>query len=153
MRVLWLFALVAALSTPAAVHAQGCQHTPPEADEDLEAVGSMFYDPESVENRGSVIQLLSPSDTAYVVRNDSTCQAVLDRVIPYLRRHHAIWKAGEEGNFSASIYRFGPYYAVEIMPEDRSPPATSISGVIKHGHDGALLIYRASDLALLRVLG
>jgi hypothetical protein len=64
-----------------------------------------------------------------------------------------IRKAGEEGDFSASIYRFGPYYAVEITPEDRSPPATSISGVIKRGRDGALLIYRASDVTLLRVLG
>jgi hypothetical protein len=120
--------------------------------EDLEAVGSVFYDSESVLVRRSIIQLLTSSDTAYVVRDDSTCQAVLDRALPYLRQHMSTWKEGQKGNFEATVYRFGPYYAVQAVPEDSLPQSTSILDLVVHDRSASLLIYRASDLTLLRVL-
>jgi hypothetical protein len=116
-------------------------------------IAPTFYDPEYAEDRGTVIQLLTSADTAHVVRDDSVCQVVLDQAITHLRQHSSVWKAGQEGKFQATVYRFGPYYAIMVVPEDRSPPPTpGTLDMIRHDHSSALLVYRASDLALLTVL-
>jgi hypothetical protein len=152
MRLLWCFSVALAMAAPVSVSAQGCSRTSPYADDDLEELGSIFYDVDSEADRGGVVRLLTLADTAYVVRDDATCQAVLARVLPYLRQYHPTWAQGQEGNFVATIYRFGPYYAVEVVPEDRSSPGTGDLAMVKHARTATLLIYSASDLTLLRLL-
>lgn len=152
MRYLFI-AVGCALFTPSFASAQGCQRTSAYADEDLEDVSAIFYDPEYVEDRGGVVQLLASSDTAYVVRDESTCQAVLSQVVSYLQQNHPVWMQGQEGDFEATLYRIGPYYAVEVVPEEKSAADSGdLSSLIKHGRSATLLIYRASDLTLLRLL-
>jgi len=153
MRYLLLTWAVTVLSIPMSANAQGCQRTSPDAAEDIEEIAATFYDPESGDVRGTAIQLLTSADTAYVVRHDATCQAVLEEALPYLRQHHPLWVAGQEGNYQATVYRFGPYYAVELVPEDRSPPPTpGTLEMVRHDHRATLMVYRASDLTLLKLL-
>jgi hypothetical protein len=153
MRYLVLLVLATALTTPLSSSAQGCQYTSPSAEEDVSQIAPMFYDPEYAEDRGTTIQLLTSADTARVVRDDSVCQVVVNQAIAHLRQNSSVWNAGQEGKFQATVYRFGPYYAVSVVPEDRSPPpAPGTLDMVRHDHRSVLLVYRASDLALLRVL-
>lgn len=153
MRNLVFIVLVTALASPAFANAQGCGYTSPGAEAEMEHIAPSFYDPEYADVRGTVIQLLTSADTAYVVRDDSVCQVVLSQAITHLRQHSSMWSAGQEGNFQATVYRFGPYYAVSIAPEDRSPPPTpGTLDMIRHDRSSALMVYRASDLTLLTVL-
>lgn len=150
MRFFALAFVITALVGPGGAHAQ-CQRTSPYAEEDIAEVAATFYDSEYVENRGTAIQLLTAADTQYVVRDDLVCQAVLDRVLPLLRQHDPAWGEGKAGDYVATVYRFGPYYAVEMMREESPDPDAGILGVVKHGRS-PFLIYRAADLTLLRVL-
>jgi hypothetical protein len=152
MRYLLSLLVAASVGLALPASAQGCQRTSPHAQEDIEEVGSTFYDPEAETDRGTVIQLLTSADTAYVVRDDSTCQAIIDRAVSYLRQHHPVWAENKEGNYTATIYRFGPYYAVEVVPDNRSPAAQGELGAIDHRRIATVLIYRATDLVLLRLL-
>jgi hypothetical protein len=77
---------------------------------------------------------------------------VLDRAVTYLRQKNTLWAGGREGNFAATVYRFGPYFAISLAEE--RPAATYENGVLSGFATGRspFLIYRASDLALVRVL-
>jgi hypothetical protein len=145
-------ALAAVFFVPSIAAAQECQRTSPYADEDIHELALWFYNPEYKENRGTEIQLLTPADTQYVVRDDSICDALVTDALARLRDGPSPWAEGREGNFEATVYRFGPYYVVELMEE--LPPVTYENGVL----DGLVtsrsptLIYRASDMKLLRSL-
>lgn len=144
--------VAAVLAFSVQASAQGCQRTAPHAEGYLPELAASFYDPDYAEDRGTTIQLLSAADTAYVVRDDSTCQMVLNQALAHLRQHHPLWAAGQEGNYQATVYRFGPYYAVEMVPEDRTPTTTGTHDFVRNNHDATLMVYRISDLALLRLL-
>ena len=152
MRCILILVVATVLAVRSPANAQGCQRTSPHADEDMPEVAATFYDPEYGDVRGATIQLLSATDTAYVVRDDSTCQVVLNQALAHLRQHHPLWAAGQEGNYQATVYRFGPYYAVEMVPEDRTPRTPGTLDFVRNNHDATLMVYRISDLALLRLL-
>jgi hypothetical protein len=137
---------------PVAAHAQGCQRTPPHAEEDLQEVALLFRDSAYAEDRGTEIRQLADADPQYVVRDDSVCQAVLDRAVAHMRRNNTIWAAGNEGNFEAVVYRFGPYYAVGLTEE--TPPVTFENGVLSGFSTGRspFLIFEAGGLTLVKVL-
>ncbi|HEX8393942.1 MAG TPA: hypothetical protein VF665_16485 [Longimicrobium sp.] len=145
---------------PAKGFGQNCSLTAPDADENLRDLAPMFYDPDETENRGPHVRLLTAADTQYVVRDDSVCQAVLDVVIPRMRRAFRSWAAGREGAYEATVYRFGPYLAVEIT--DGSMPGSHVS--VTHNQDGSttitglgssrspLFVLDAGSMAVIRFL-
>jgi hypothetical protein len=139
--------LVAALAlTPSAVWGQSCGILPAaEEARVLEGLSYMLFSPEAAEGRDSVIQQLGPvADPGTVVRDDSVCQAVIQRMVIRMRRYNNRWKAGDPP-FTAFVFQFGPYY-VGMMRERvlRSPGALTIpSG------RGTKFIFRASDLEYL----
>ncbi|MBB4639311.1 hypothetical protein [Longimicrobium terrae] len=152
--------LILLLLAPAAAEAQGCSRTPPDADEELPAIAATFSaDPETARNRGPEITPLAPADTTYVVRDDSVCQAVLDVVIPEIRRGDPTWAGHREGHYTATVLRLGPYYTVSLLPERESGSELRVS----NNADGSVtiqgvahsrnpfVVLRASDLGIVRI--
>lgn len=141
-------ALVLTLA-PSSARAQGCQRSSPYADEDLAATAPLFYDSARADVRGTAIEQLTAADTQYVVRSDSVCRIVVEAAVAELRRSNDLWAAGREGDYAATVFRFGPYYAVALL-EERAPVKYE-SGMLTGFMTGRspLLIYRATDLELL----
>lgn len=133
--------------------AQGCTHAAEDAGEHLENLRSTFYsdDPADVASRGDAIQILSPTDSAYVVQDSATCDRVIGRAIGYMRDNDSTWAAGREGDYEATVYRLGPYVVVVISAED--PPATYINGVLSFDPEahGKAIVFRARGLKIVRV--
>lgn len=79
---------------------------------------------------------LNASDVHRVVTDPRECRRVL-----HAARHHLpptrMWG-------THWLYRFGPYYAVEILP--KNPPRISSTG------GDALIIFRASDMKYVAIL-
>lgn len=148
--LLWIAAAALLASSPAL--GQGCSHASPYADDERMDIAPTFYDSTGVGNRGTEIQQLSSSDTSYVVHNDTVCDAVLSLAIAYMRTVAPVWTANQEGNYVATVFRFGPYFAVSIDAEE--PAATYSNGVLTMGSSstvGRLIVYDASTLTRLKV--
>jgi hypothetical protein len=147
-----IVALILAAAKP--LQAQGCERTPEYADEARELLAPLFFESDSsdVAQRGSEIQQLSPGDSTYVVRDDSVCARIVPLAVSYLRQTNTVWAAGQEGRYSASVYRFGPYYAVSLGVE-RSPAMYSngtVSGILTG--PSPVIVYRAADMVPVKVL-
>jgi hypothetical protein len=153
-RLLWVAAILGVL--PAALPGQeGCGRTSESAEELREDLAPLFYSSDSLdaELRGTAIRRLSPADTQYVVREDSVCEAVLAVAVPLMRQYNTMWAAGREGNFTATVIRFGGYYAVSLVSE--MPPMTLKDGVFTSfgSATSATLVFRADTLEILLHLG
>lgn len=139
----------------APVNAQVCSHasSPTEAEEERRVITPKFYssDPANAAERGDVIDLLPSTAPSYVVRDEHECSRALQRAIPFMRMHDPVWAAGEEGNYTANVYRFGPYLVVMIIAEQPHITATATSVELPAPRGGGLLIvYRARGLKFLR---
>jgi hypothetical protein len=149
----WTFA--ALIAAPSSAAAQGCSHTSELADDMLESYAPTFFgsDPANVAERGSVIQQLTGPDARYVVHDDAVCSRVLAAAIPNMRQASSVWSAGREGSYQVTVLRYGPYLAVSIGAAAAVPipsPNPDVIHVPATG-DGALIVYRASDLERLKV--
>jgi hypothetical protein len=152
-----IIALTAALGL--ALHqptkAQNCPHGTEDAEIELSSLLPTFYSADSADaaSRGSEIQRLSESDSAYVVRDERECGRVLSRAVRYMREHDPTWKAGQEGNYEANVFRLGSYYVVGIAAE--SAPATHENGVLNFDSDvrGKYIVMRERGLKVVRVFG
>jgi hypothetical protein len=148
--VLWIAAILSII--PAALPGQaGCGRTSGIAEELREHHAPLFYSSDSLEAelRGTAIRRLSPTDTQYVVREDSVCEAVLAVAVAHMRRYNTVWAAGREGNFTGTVIRFGEYYSVSLVTE--MPPMTLKDGVFTSAGSGmgARLVFRADTLEIL----
>lgn len=145
---------------PAAVEAQGCSRTSPYAEEELAAIAPTFSaNPEAARNRGREIIPLARGDTTYVVRDDSVCQAVLDVVLPEVRRGDPEWADDGDDGYTADVLRLGPYYTVSLLRErapgselrvtNNADGSITIQGVA-HSRS-PLVVLRAADLSIIQI--
>jgi hypothetical protein len=152
-----MFCLAVGLAVAAApAYAQGCSHSssPSDAQEEREIIAPTFYssDPANQVERGNVIEQLSSNAPSYVVRDDAVCTRALQRATRFMREHDPVWTSGREGNYSADVFRFGPYLVVSIMAEQPPVRATPSSVEIPPSRgEGYRIVYRAHGLKLLRV--
>ena len=151
-----IYVLALGLTFAAApVRAQSCSHasSPAQAEEERRAITPKFYssEPANAAERGDVIDLLPSTAPSYVVRDEHVCSRALQRAIPFMRTHDPVWAAGEEGNYTANVYRFGPYLVVMIIAEQARITVTATSVELPPARGGGLLIvYRAHGLKFLR---
>jgi hypothetical protein len=148
------FVTAALLVAAAPARAQGCSHTPDDADEERVELAPTFYDSDPADPavRGNAIQQLSASDTNYVVHDDSVCDLVLARAIQYVRGVDSTWARGAEGDYVASVFGFGPYYVASISAEQ--PAATYANGTLSMGSPAGAswqIVLRPEDLEIVRV--
>jgi hypothetical protein len=150
-RILGIAALLVMAAVPAKAQ-QGCARTAPYAEEARQTLVPLFYsaDATQVAVRGTAIQRLSASDTNYVVRTDSVCDQVLSTAVALMRQHSPVWSSGAEGNYVATVYRFGSYYVVGLA-EERPAVTGGLANGVENGRS-VTLVYSAT-LMLLRVVG
>lgn len=134
---------IAALVPSRGAAQTGCARTSPYADEFHADMKSLFFEADSIADRlrGGVIQKLGASDTSYVVREDSVCDRVLPVAVAQMRASNQIWASGQEGNYTATVFRFGPYFVVTLGEEP---------GAAVENRRSPTLVYRAADLVLLK---
>jgi hypothetical protein len=153
MKLLTLVALLTLAAVPARAQ-QGCARTASYAEQSRTALAPLFYssDQNQADVRGTAIQLLSASDSSYVVHTDSICTQVLAVAVAYMRQYNTTWAAGNEGNYVATVFRFGPYYAVTLA--EARPPVTYSNGTLSGFQTGRsqTLVYSAPTLTLVRAL-
>jgi hypothetical protein len=141
---------------PGNLRAQGCSRTATDAAERLPYVVDIFTSPDQASARGSEIQTQDADIPAAVVQTPAICNAVLHRGIEYLRQTNKTWREHREGRYEMALFHVGAYYALTVSPcapagSDSAPSGTIVIRGIPTEH-WPLLIYRASDLALVKVM-
>lgn len=156
----YLLMISCLLLAPATMDAQGCSRTSPSAEEELVALAATFSsDPESAIDHGPWIPPLAATDSTYVVGDDSTYQAVLDVVIPAMRTGNTIWAEHREGDYTATVFRLGPYYAVVLLLKGDGSPSLTVTknadgSTTVNGFEtgrNPFVVLRATDLEILRI--
>ena len=123
------------LAAPAHAQRRACGDTVVAA-QSLADDFAQFMDPRLWPPPGDGNGPLSPSDVHRVATDPRECRRVL-----HAARHHL----PPQGRWAKHwVYRFGPYYAIEIM--ERLP-----RGVSTTGGDG-LYVFRASDMKYVTVI-
>jgi hypothetical protein len=134
------------------LQSQGCTPTWPDAEFDVEIYATPFTDSAYAAQRGSEIELVSSTDSIYLVQTPSVCEAVLREAVAYLRVNNPIWREHREGQYEFAVFRFGPYYAITITSWEHGKPTLEAGPLPDRGYTPRTMVFRVPDLQFLKIM-
>jgi hypothetical protein len=106
----------------------------------LDGLGRYFTSDWHAGMRGSYVRKVRPDEPRAVVADTAVCRAALDAALRRMRTDASKWREREARGYDHAVFRYGPYYAVLLVPR-LDPPEE------RRHRPVPLLVFRASDMA------